>query len=74
MNEIVERRNSLIITKACYLLLSSNMDRSFWPKTFDILLYLLNKILFSTQDHNISLKKFLKKYITITISIVIHKT
>lgn len=62
MNGIVKRKNSLIITKAWCLLLNSNTDPSFWPKIFDILVYLFNKTFSSTLDHNISLKKFLKVY------------
>lgn len=42
INEIAERTNSLIISKAHYLLFDSNLGQFFWSKAFDTAIYLLN--------------------------------
>ena len=62
INDIAERNNDLIITKAYFLLLDSNLSQLFWPKAFDIVVYLLKYISFIKLKHNISLENLLKVY------------
>ena len=61
-NSIAEKTNSLIVTKACYLLLDSTMDQSFWLEAFDIVVYLLNRTSSASLDHNVPHEEFLKPY------------
>ena len=62
MNEIAERTNGLIVTKARGLLLDSNLPQSFWPEVFDTTVYLLNRLLSTSLDYNVPFEEFLKAY------------
>lgn len=62
MNEIVERTNNPIVSKACCLLFDSKLGQSFWPKALNTEVYLLNLALFARLAYDIPLEKLLKAY------------
>ena len=62
MNRIVKKTNSLIVTKARYLLFDSSLPQSFWPEAFETAVYLLNRLPSISLDYNVPLKEFLKAY------------
>ena len=62
MNGIAERTNDLIVTKARCLLLDFSLSQYFWLEAFDTAVYLLNCLLSTSLDYNVSLEEFLKIY------------
>ena len=62
MNGIAEKITGLIFTKAHYLLLDSNLDRSFWLNALHTIRYLLNQTLSSILDYDIPLEACFQAY------------